>query len=128
MGGQISSYFAAKYKSRLKALILVDSSGLNEMNLFQEVLIHFTFEKNNIAQILKYMIDIFSFNIFNNPKHPNAQTFIEEQKEMSKEEHYHGYCYALNQSTKAMMNAGLKDHSFGRLVERITVSVIVFFF
>lgn len=109
MGGHISSYFAAKYKSRLRALVLIDSSGLNELNLIEEFFVNLAFDKKNIANILRYMIDIFSVNLFHDPTNPNNYSFIEEQKEMAKQSDYPQYCYALENSTKAMLETPLKD-------------------
>ncbi len=109
MGGHISVYFAAKYKSRLRGLVIVDSSGLNEMGLFESFFVNFTFDKNNIGNILKYTIDIFSGHLFHNPNKDSTKVFNEELKKMSKRDDYTGYCHALDNSTKAMMKFPVKD-------------------
>lgn len=109
MGGHIGIYFAAKYKSRLKALVLVDSSGLNELNPFEGFLINMTFDKNNIGTILKYMIDFFSRNIFYDPNNPGSKSFIDEQKIISEMDDYSDYCHAIEESVDSMLNYPIKD-------------------
>jgi len=109
MGGHIGIYYAAKYKSRLKGLVLVNSSGLNEMNFLQELLVNFTFEQSRIGAILKHLTDLSTLNLFYDISCPNARVFVEEQKEMSKRQDYPLYCYALEESTQAMMNYPVKD-------------------
>jgi len=109
MGGHIGVYYAAKYKSRLKALVLVDSSGLNEMNILQELLVKFTFDQNHIGTLLKHMTDLSTLNVFYDSKSPYAKIFVDEQKEMALRSDYPDYCFALEQSTKAMMKYPVKD-------------------
>ncbi|HOJ50804.1 MAG TPA: alpha/beta hydrolase [Spirochaetota bacterium] len=109
MGGHISSFYAAKYKSRLKALVLVNSSGLNNPNFIEEILLNIAFDKKNLDKLFKYLINVFPITLFHNPRHENARFFSEEQLNYSKSEDYKNYCHALEKSVKAMIEKPLDD-------------------
>lgn len=109
MGGHIASYFAIHYPEDLQGLLILDGSGLNELNLLEELTVQLTFRQQHIGRILRYMIDIFAVNVFYRSTSKGALKFIKEQKEMATREDHPAYCHALEKSTKAMMLSPLKD-------------------
>lgn len=109
MGAHIASYFAAKYKSRLKALIVVDGSGLNEMNYLEETFLRFAFDENRIAQVLHYMVDIFALSIFYDPSCEGAKEFISQQRKQFDRDDFKDYCFSLEKSAEAMIKQPMKD-------------------
>lgn len=109
MGAHIASYFAARYPESLQGLLILDGSGLNELNLLEDLVVQMTFHQKHIGKLLKYMADIFAVNVFYNPSCPGALRFIQEQKEMAVREDYSLYCHALEKSTRAMVQSPLKE-------------------
>jgi len=120
MGGHISSFYAAKYKSRLKGLVLVNGSGLNNPNFIEEILLNIAFDKNNLDKLFKYLINIFPITLFHNPRHENAKYFANEQVEYHNSKEYKEYCHALERSVKAMIERPLDD-----LLEEIDVPTLI---
>ncbi len=103
MGGHISCIFAAKYKKSTKGLILIDSAGLNELNILEDFFISNLFSETFLTNTPSFIMETTLKHNFYHAR-DEVEEILQAQKAMVGATDYEDYCHALEMCAKSMKN------------------------
>ncbi|MCB0644417.1 MAG: alpha/beta fold hydrolase [Phaeodactylibacter sp.] len=109
MGGQIAITASLAYPDRVPQLILVSPAGIETFNegqkeWFREVITAEGVRLTTVEQIKSN----FGYNFFDIPK--DAEFMIEDRINMRSADDFEGYCYAIAQSVRGMVDGPVYDY------------------